>query len=102
MTGLVLMVGVSTVVLFALFLVRFVHRAELWEVVLAIHAGRSVHVGVDNLNVVRRFGRICDEVDCLCCVVLFVCSFVCVFDVVVYVARSRCACACAPNTTMQQ
>ena len=40
-----------------------VHRAELWEVVLDIQAGRSVHVGVDNLNVVRRFGRICDEVD---------------------------------------
>ena len=63
--GLVLMVGVRIVVLPALFLVRF--KLFKWlsygEVDLAIQARSAVHVGVDNFNVFRHFGRICDEVD---------------------------------------
>ena len=40
-----------------------VQRAELREVLLAIQARNAVHVGVDNIDVVRHVGRICDKVD---------------------------------------
>ena len=35
-----------------------VQRAELWEVILALQSDRAVHVGVDNLGVVRHVGRL--------------------------------------------
>ena len=35
-----------------------VQRAELWGVVFALQASDAVHLGVDNLNVVRHVGRL--------------------------------------------
>ena len=35
-------------------------RAELWGVILALQASDGVHLGVDNLSVVRHVGRILD------------------------------------------
>ena len=35
-----------------------VQRAEFWGVVLALQATNAVHLGVDNLNVVRHVGRL--------------------------------------------
>ena len=35
-------------------------RAELWGVILALQASGGVHLGVDNLNVVRHVGRLLD------------------------------------------
>ena len=37
-----------------------VQRAELWGVILALQASDGVHLGVDNLGVVRHVGRIFD------------------------------------------
>ena len=37
-----------------------VQRAELWGVILALQASCGVHLGVDNLNVVRHVGRLLD------------------------------------------
>ena len=37
-----------------------VQRAELWGVILALQASGGVHLGVDNLNVVRHVGRVHD------------------------------------------
>ena len=37
-----------------------VQRAELWEVILALQSDMAVHVGVDNLGVVRHVGRLLD------------------------------------------
>ena len=37
-----------------------VQRAELWCVILALQASDGVHLGVDNLGVVRHVGRILD------------------------------------------
>ena len=37
-----------------------VQRAELWGVILARQANDGVHLGVDNLGVVRHVGRIWD------------------------------------------
>ena len=37
-----------------------VQRAELWRVILALQASCGVHLGVDNLNVVRHVGRLLD------------------------------------------
>ena len=37
-----------------------VQRAELWGVILALQASCGVHLGVDNLNVVRHVGRMLD------------------------------------------
>ena len=37
-----------------------VQRAELWEVILALQSDEAVHVGVDNLGVVRHVGRLLD------------------------------------------
>ena len=37
-----------------------VQKAEFWGVVLALQAANSVHLGVDNLNVVRHVGRLLD------------------------------------------
>ena len=37
-----------------------VQRAELWGVVLALQSVEAVHVGVDNLGVVRHVGRLLD------------------------------------------
>ena len=35
--------------------------AELWGVILALQVSRGVHLGVDNLNVVRHVGRMLDN-----------------------------------------
>ena len=40
-------------------------RAELWVVVLADEAADDVHLGVDNLNVVRHVGRLLDDIQVL-------------------------------------
>ena len=37
-----------------------VERAEFWEVILALQAADAVHLGVDNLDVVRHVGRLID------------------------------------------
>ena len=37
-----------------------VQRAEMWGVVLALQSSRAVHLGVDNLGVVRHVGRLLD------------------------------------------
>ena len=37
-----------------------VQMAELWGVILALQAGDGIHLGVDNLGVVRHVGRILD------------------------------------------
>ena len=37
-----------------------VQRAELWVVILALQSDKAVHVGVDNLGVVRHIGRLLD------------------------------------------
>ena len=37
-----------------------VQRAELWGVILALQDNDGVHLGVDNLNVVRHVGRLLD------------------------------------------
>ena len=37
-----------------------VQRAELWGVILALQTSRAVHLGVDNLGVVRHVGRLLD------------------------------------------
>ena len=46
----------------SLFLVplQTVQRAELWGVILALQSDKAVHVGVDNLGVVRHVGRLLD------------------------------------------
>ena len=38
-----------------------VQRAELWSVILALQASDGIHLGVDNLGVVRHVGRILDD-----------------------------------------
>ena len=43
-----------------------VQRAEFWEVVLALQATDAVHLGVNNLNVVRHVGRLLDGVRSSC------------------------------------
>ena len=40
--------------------VQSVQRAEMWGVILAFHSSRAVHLGVDNLGVVRHVGRLID------------------------------------------
>ena len=35
-------------------------RAEMWGVILALQTSRAVHLGVDNLGVVRHVGRLLD------------------------------------------
>ena len=40
-----------------------VQRAEMWGVILALQTSRAVHLGVDNLGVVRHVGRI---LSCCC------------------------------------
>ena len=35
-----------------------VQRAEMWFVILALHSSHAVHLGVDNLGVVRHVGRL--------------------------------------------
>ena len=37
-----------------------VQRAEFWVVILALQAADFVHLGVDNLGVVRQVGRLLD------------------------------------------
>ena len=39
-----------------------VQRAELWGFILALQSDKAVHVGVDNLGVVRHVGRLLDGV----------------------------------------
>ena len=38
-----------------------VQRAELWDVILALQSSGAVHLGVDNLSVVRHVGRLLDD-----------------------------------------
>ena len=40
--------------------IHTVQRAEFWRGVLALQASTAVHLGVDNLNVVRHVGRLLD------------------------------------------
>ena len=37
-----------------------VQRAEMWGVILTLQSSRAVHLGVDNLRVVRNVGRLID------------------------------------------
>ena len=37
-----------------------VQRAEMWGVILALQSSGAVHLGVDNLGVVRHVGRLLD------------------------------------------
>ena len=37
-----------------------VQRAEMWGVILALQSSSAVHLGVDNLGVVRHVGRLLD------------------------------------------
>ena len=50
------------VVVFVLFLVHcsLFKRAEFWGVILALQANDGVHLGADNLGVVRHVGRLLD------------------------------------------
>ena len=41
-----------------------VQRAELWGVILALQSSGAVHLGVDNLGVVRHVGRLLDGRRC--------------------------------------
>ena len=43
-----------------------VQRAEFWGVVLALQATNAVHLGVDDLNVVRHVGRLLDGLSTVC------------------------------------
>ena len=36
------------------------HRAEMWGVILALQSSGAVHLGVDNIGVVRHVGRLLD------------------------------------------
>ena len=38
-----------------------VQRAEMWGVILALQSSSAVHLGVDNLGVVRHVGRLLDD-----------------------------------------
>ena len=38
-----------------------VQRAELWRVILALQSAEAVHIGVDNLGVVRHVGRLLND-----------------------------------------
>ena len=38
-----------------------VRRAEMWGVILALQSSGAVHLGVDNLGVVRHVGRLLDS-----------------------------------------
>ena len=38
-----------------------VQRAEMWSVLLALQSSGAVHLGVDNLGVVRHVGRLLDS-----------------------------------------
>ena len=42
-------------------LLQTVQRAELWGVILALHSAGLVHMGVDNLNVVREVDKLLDS-----------------------------------------
>ena len=37
-----------------------VQRAEMWRVLLALQSSGAIHLGVDNLGVVRHVGRLLD------------------------------------------
>ena len=37
-----------------------VQRAEFWGVILALQANDGIHLGIDNLGVVRHVGRLLD------------------------------------------
>ena len=41
-----------------------VQRAELWSVILALQSSGAVHLGVDNLSVVRHVGGLLDGRGC--------------------------------------
>ena len=38
-----------------------VQRAEMWGVILALQTSRAVHLGVDNLGVVRHVDRLLER-----------------------------------------
>ena len=40
---------------------KTVQRAELWGVILALQSADAVHIGVENLGVVRHVGRLLDD-----------------------------------------
>ena len=59
------MLGLSVVVLFLLFLVfADCATAEFWGAIVALQAYWPCHLGIDNLNVVCSIGRLLDA-DCL-------------------------------------
>ena len=41
-------------------LLQSFQRAEMWGVILALQTSRAIHLGVDNLGVVRHVGRLLD------------------------------------------
>ena len=43
-----------------------VQRAEMWGVILALQTSRAVHLGVDNLGVVRHVGRLAGRLSWSC------------------------------------
>ena len=42
--------------------IQTVQRAEMWGVILALQFSSAVHLGVDNLGVVRHVGRVLDVI----------------------------------------
>ena len=38
-----------------------VHRAEHWDVILVLQAYSGIHIGIDNLNVLRGVAKITDN-----------------------------------------
>ena len=38
-----------------------IQRAEMWGIILALQSSGAVHLGVDNLGVVRHVGRLLDR-----------------------------------------
>ena len=62
MMMLVMVLWFPPVVVSAQFLgpLQTVRRAELWGVILALQASDGVHLGIDNMGVVRHIGRILD------------------------------------------
>ena len=52
--------GLAVVIVLFLVLYRLFRETELWEVILALQAADGIHLGVDNLGVVRHVGRLLD------------------------------------------
>ena len=58
--GMMMLVMVLWFPLVVVFFLQTVQRAEIWGVILSLQANDGVHLGVDNLGVVRHVGRILD------------------------------------------